>query len=86
MTIATDPMFVALFGEMKGEKNKRIPIEFRETAETYPLVYNKQFYFYTRYATKDILRKDLLEFSMLHRHASKPRRNYISTVLQEFTE
>ena len=37
--------FRETFGEILGEKNKRIPAEFKEAAEQEPLIANKQFYY-----------------------------------------
>ncbi len=37
--------FVEKFGEIKGDKMKRIPKEWQETFEKEPLIANKQFYF-----------------------------------------
>ena len=35
--------FVKYFGEIRGEQNKIIPKEFKDAAETQPLLFNKQF-------------------------------------------
>ena len=43
----TDTHFVKYFGEIHGEKNKRLPKEFKENLETEPLIANKQFYYFT---------------------------------------
>ena len=42
------------FGELRGEKNKVLPKEFKEAAEKQPLIFNKQFYYYADLG-KDIL-------------------------------
>lgn len=58
-----DKKFIAMFGEMRGEKNKIIPPEFRDTAEKLPILYNKQWYFYAErpasLVTKETLLKEL---------------------------
>ena len=38
------------FGELHGEKSKRIPKEFRESAQVQPLLMNKQWYYYRELA------------------------------------
>ncbi len=37
--------FIEIFGSIKGEKNKRIPPEFRDVMEKEELIANKQFYY-----------------------------------------
>ena len=55
--ILHDPIFVELFGELKGEKNKRLPKEFQEYQEEYPLVANKQFFFLCQTSTQGDLER-----------------------------
>lgn len=60
-TIISEPDFKKHFGEIQGEKNKRIPPEFRELAEIQPLLYNKQWYYYAELSSDVILQDDLME-------------------------
>lgn len=85
MNIIQDPKTTKIFGELQWQKNKRIPKEFQEKAEAYPILYNKQFYFYTKYPNKKALWEDLLEFSMKHRFAAKPWAKFVQKALKEFT-
>ncbi len=41
--LQNEPAFKKLYGELKGEKNKVIPKEFKETFAAQPIVANKQF-------------------------------------------
>lgn len=43
--LITDKKFVATFGQLLGDKNKRIPKEFEIAAQREPLLFNKSFYF-----------------------------------------
>lgn len=43
--IIKDKKFVDTFGDVMGEKNKRLPKEFEEAAENQPLIFNKNFYY-----------------------------------------
>ena len=43
--IVNDPDFLKKLGGVRGEKNARLDIEFREAAAAQPLLFNKQFYF-----------------------------------------
>lgn len=58
--LINDPQFKQLFGEIKGEKNKRLSKDFEEDALHQPLLYNKQFYFFTNKPAKDILKENLI--------------------------
>lgn len=53
--------FVNTFTEIKGEKNKRIPREFEDDAIEQPLLYNKQFYFFTSWPAETIYDKNLIQ-------------------------
>lgn len=53
--------FVNTFTEIKGEKNKRIPKEFEDDAIEQPLLYNKQFYFFTSWPAETIYDKNLIQ-------------------------
>jgi hypothetical protein len=70
-----------MFGQMQGEKHKRIPKEFRKAHEKQPLIAHKQFYFYVRYPITNIVRSDLLAFAMEHRHAVRERNIFVEKVL-----
>lgn len=47
--------FTALFGEIHGEKNKKIDKDFQEAAAIEPLLFNKQFYFYSTFEAERVL-------------------------------
>lgn len=82
--IIANPEFSKIYGEIKGEKNKRIPKMFQEKAEKIPLLYNKQFYFYKKHSTKEMLRDDLIKRTMTHRFAAKPWNMFVKKALKEF--
>ncbi len=58
--------FKSHFGELKGDKNKVLPAEFKEMKEEVPLIANKQFYFMTELdpelITSDKLMETVLEY------------------------
>jgi len=60
-TLITNSMFVKTFSEIRGEKNKRIPKEFEEDALQQPLLYNKQFYFFTSWSAETIYEENLIK-------------------------
>lgn len=53
--------FKHVFGEIHGEKSKRVPKEFKEPAVKQPLLMNKQWYYFRHLSPEIILQDDLLE-------------------------
>ncbi len=70
--LINDKAFKQHFGEIQGEKNKRIPKEFKAAAETQPLIVNKQFYYYTSFDIDTLLEEDVIEKIMKAYQVSKP--------------
>jgi uncharacterized protein (TIGR02453 family) len=60
-SLISNKQFVKTFTEIQGEKNKRIPKEFEDDALVQPLLYNKQFYFYTSWPVETIYDKNLIK-------------------------
>jgi uncharacterized protein (TIGR02453 family) len=54
------PAFKKLFGEIRGEKNKILPPEFKQAAAQQPLMFNKQWYFFAEF-TPDYIAKPGLD-------------------------
>lgn len=59
--LISNSKFIDTFTEIKGEKNKRIPKEFEEDAIKQPLLYNKQFYFFTSWSADTIYDENLIK-------------------------
>ena len=59
--LISDKKFLEVFGEVRGEKNKIIQKEFKEDGEIQPLLYNKQFYYFTEWPPEVILEDKLIE-------------------------
>ena len=57
----TSKTFKKNYGEILGEKNKRIPKEFVSTAKEEPLLYNKSLYFYSSIPIGNLYDKNLVE-------------------------
>ena len=70
--ILKNDSFVRHYGEIKGEKNKRLPVEFREMAEVQPLLYNKQFYFMAEAPASWVTKADLMERCLDYFKAARP--------------
>lgn len=65
------------FRVLRGEQNKRIPKEFKETVEKEPLIMNKQFYFMTELDSKKITSTSLIDNLMKLYQIGKPVNNFL---------
>ena len=62
MRVITETSFVQYFGEVRGEKNKRIDLVWGAAAAEQPLLYNKQFYVQHAIDAEDTLRSNFDEY------------------------
>ena len=73
-----DKEFKKVFGDLKGDRNKVLPEEYKKDAEKQPYLANKEFYFIAEYKDpKVILRDDLAEFMMSHYKSGKDLSNFL---------
>lgn len=79
--LINDKFFKRNFGEIRGEKNKRLPTEFREVVKQQPLIANKQFYYYKEMKPKNILKNDLPDKLMKLYFAAKPVNEFLKYAL-----
>ena len=70
--LINDANFEKKFGGIHGEQHKRIPPEFQDAAEKQPLIANKQFYYFAKLPSKQILDPKLAETLMEYYFAAKP--------------
>lgn len=77
----SDKDFVKYFGEIQGDKNKRIPKEFKEAAEKQPLIFNKSMYFFSDVGIKHIESDNLMGLIMERYHAKHPVCNFFYDAL-----
>lgn len=73
--------FLAKYGQIKGEKNKRLPKEFQEVLEHEPLIANKQFFYMATLNPKIILRADLPDLLMEYYSAAEGLRGFLKHAL-----
>lgn len=73
--------FKSMFGEIRGERNKIIPKEFKLALETVPEIANKHFYYMHDDDPKIILKKDIMEYVMDHWHTAKDVREFLKAGL-----
>jgi len=77
-----DQVFKEHYGEVQGEKNKRLPKEFQAPAELQPLIFNKHFYFMTELEPALLLEEDLPQRLMDHYRAGKGLNLFLKSALQ----
>ncbi|UCF21288.1 MAG: DUF2461 domain-containing protein [Gemmatimonadota bacterium] len=74
--------FKDLFGELQGERNKRLPKEFAAAVARYPFIANKQFYYYAEYDdARIVLRDDLADFLMRHFSAGNKVNDFLKAAI-----
>ena len=72
-----DRKFKNKFGEIHGEKNKRLPKEFQEVEKQQPLIANKQFYFFAKFDPEIILDPKLPKIVIDHYKVARPLGNFL---------
>ncbi|MES2766208.1 MAG: DUF2461 domain-containing protein [Bacteroidota bacterium] len=80
--LQNEPAFKKLYGELKGEKNKVIPKEFKETFAAQPLVANKQFYYWAELPANIVLKENLAEYLMEYYHAGQNVNEFLKSVMR----
>jgi len=92
-TIASDPKafrklieskkIKSLFGEMQGEKNKRIPKEFNEIAEVEPLIFHKSYYLHATMPASSMLEKNFSKEVLKYYKVAQPFGKYLAEAMNE---
>lgn len=81
--VLADKIFKKFYGELKGEKNKVLPKEFKEVAKKQPLIFNKQFYYMAEYDDESlIIRDDFLDWVIEHYEASQKINKWLLVALE----
>jgi len=80
-SLLKERVFKKHFGEIRGEKNKRLPSEFNAVALKQSLIANKQFYYFGEIDIKKILNKNLASGLMKYYHAAKPMNKFLKKAL-----
>lgn len=77
----SDKLFVEKFDTIKGDENKRIPVEFQEAFKTEPLIAKKQFYYMSMQQPNFITQKNLIPILIEHWKIAKPLNDFLTQVL-----
>ncbi len=81
--IVNDKEFKKKFGELKGDKNKVVPAEFKKDMEKQPLIANKSFYFMAEYKDPTTAtRKNLVAFMMNHYKVGKKLSKFLADAVK----
>ncbi|RPI69514.1 MAG: DUF2461 domain-containing protein [Ignavibacteriae bacterium] len=70
------------FGELRGEKNKVLPAEFKQAALVEPLIANKQFYYWAELPKKAVASTDLVNVLFDHYKAAKPVQDFLTQAFE----
>lgn len=82
LSLANDPKFVNAFGEVRGERNKRIPKPFSEIQDTFPFILNKSFYYFKEYTAETILKESLVKDLITDFEIAKPMNTFLFEALR----
>jgi uncharacterized protein (TIGR02453 family) len=79
LKLANKKSFSDNWGEIKGNKNKRLPKEFSETAKQNRLLYNKQWYFWTDLPFEKATSDNLMDAVMGYFKTAHPINEYFKS-------
>lgn len=74
--------FKAIFGEIHGEKNRKIDKDFQEAAAREPLLFNKQFYFYSTFEAERVLDPALDDLLLKCYEVGRPMELFFNQFIQ----
>ncbi len=69
------------FGNIEGDKSKRVPKEFKEIVEEQPLIMNKQWYYFTHKNPEIIVSDSLMSTVLDLEKAATPIKNFLTNAL-----
>jgi uncharacterized protein (TIGR02453 family) len=74
--------FISTFGEIHGEKNKRLNSPFVEVADQEPLLFNKSFYYFKKWNPDEILKDEFPNTLITTYQAAKPVNDFLFAALR----
>jgi uncharacterized protein (TIGR02453 family) len=74
--------FKDLYGELQGDKNKILPAEFKQAAESEPILYNKQFFYWATLPKSVFTNKNAVNELLKSYKAAKPVQDFFSRVFE----
>lgn len=82
LSLVNDKTFVKHFGELRGERNKRIPKPFSELQEELPYILNKSFYYFKEYSADIALKDTLIKQLITDFEVAKPMNTFLFEALK----
>ena len=79
--IISNKVFKQKFGEIQGDKNKRLSKEFLDTAKDQPLLFNKQWYHYANLSTDNIIGNELKYIILDYNNTALPFKKFLADAL-----
>jgi len=79
--IVDEAAFRDKYGTIQGEQYKRIPVAYKELAQSQPLLANKQFYALHEMPSERILEQDLLDMAEEHFLAVRPLNRFLAEAI-----
>jgi uncharacterized protein (TIGR02453 family) len=81
--ILNSKSFKSTFGQLHGDQNKVIPKEFKAAAVEYPLIFNKSFYYYTKFDPELVFSEDLMPALIKAYKAGKPMKDFLTKAMRK---
>lgn len=78
----SNPEFTSRFGEVLGERNKRLPNALQSAADSLPDLYLKQFYYMSERPVDDLIGSNALDVLEATARAAEPVRLFLREALQ----
>ncbi len=79
--LITDKDFIKHYGEVRGEKYKVLPKEIKAEAENQPVLFNKQFYYFSEWKPDVVMKKDFLDQVMDRYQVARPLTEFMIEAL-----
>lgn len=79
--VIEEPMFKEKFGTIQGDKQVRLPKEWKDEAEKQPLLYNKQWYIMATLPTENIVSPHIMETMLTYYKTALPLHEFIKDAL-----
>lgn len=76
VALREDAIFREKYGEILGDKNRRLPKEFQDAALAEPLLFNKTFYYVAELAPETVLQDSLPDLLLDYYLAAKPLNDF----------
>lgn len=73
--------FVNKYNQIRGEKNIKVPREFKEIVEQQPLILNKQWYYFAELPSETVYGAGLIELILEYYKAGKPVQDFFNNAL-----